>query len=43
MLVFFFYTGIGRGLYAMLLVHVALFLPYVIVVIGVQTNDSARQ
>jgi spermidine/putrescine transport system permease protein len=40
MLVFFFYTGIGRGLHAMLLVHVA---PYVIVVIGVQTNDSARQ
>jgi spermidine/putrescine transport system permease protein len=34
MLVFFFWTGIGRGLHAMLLGHVALSLPYVIVVVG---------
>ena len=34
MLVFFFWTGIGRGLHAILLGHVALALPYVIVVIG---------
>jgi spermidine/putrescine transport system permease protein len=34
MLIFFFWTGIGRGLHAILLGHVALSLPYVIVVIG---------
>ena len=34
MLVLFFWTGIGRGLHAMLLGHVALSLPYVIVVVG---------
>lgn len=34
MLVFFFWTGIGRGLHAILLGHVALSLPYVIVVVG---------
>lgn len=34
MLVFFFWTGIGRGLHAMLLGHVALSLPYVIIVVG---------
>lgn len=34
MLIFFFWTGIGRGLHAMLLGHVALSLPYVIFVVG---------
>lgn len=34
MLVFFFWVGIGRGLHAILLGHVALSLPYVIVVVG---------
>ena len=39
MLVFFFYTGIGRGLHAMLLAHVALSLPYVIVVVGARLQS----
>src|SRR4029079_7540837 len=34
MLVFFYWTGIGRGLHAMLIAHVALSLPYVIVIVG---------
>ena len=34
MLIFFYYAGIGRGLHAMLLAHVALSLPYVIIVVG---------
>lgn len=34
MLVMFFWTGIGRGLHAMLLGHVALSIPYVVVVVG---------
>ena len=34
MLIFFFWTGIGRGLHAILLGHVALSMPYVIVVVG---------
>lgn len=34
MLVFFFWTGIGRGLHALLLGHIALSLPYVIIVVG---------
>jgi len=34
MLIFFFWVGIGRGLHAMLLGHVALSLPYVIMVVG---------
>ena len=34
MLVFFFWVGIGRGLHAMLLGHVALSLPYVVMVVG---------
>jgi spermidine/putrescine transport system permease protein len=33
MLVFFFWTGIGRGLHAMIIGHVALALPYVVLVI----------
>jgi spermidine/putrescine transport system permease protein len=34
MLVFFFWTGIGRGLHAMLIGHVALAIPYVVIVVG---------
>ena len=34
MLVFFFWIGIGRGLHAMILGHVALALPYVVIVVG---------
>ena len=34
MLIFFFWAGIGRGLHAILLGHVALSIPYVIVVVG---------
>jgi spermidine/putrescine transport system permease protein len=34
MLVFFFWTGIGRGLHAMLIGHVALAVPYVVLVVG---------
>lgn len=34
MLVFFFWTGIGRGLHAMLIGHVALAVPYVVIVVG---------
>jgi spermidine/putrescine transport system permease protein len=39
MLVFFFWSGIGRGLHAMLLGHVALSLPYVIVVVGARLQS----
>ena len=39
MLVFFFWIGIGRGLHAMLLGHVALSLPYVIVVVGARLKS----
>jgi spermidine/putrescine transport system permease protein len=34
MLIFFFWTGINRGLHAILLGHIALSLPYVIVVVS---------
>ena len=34
MLIFFFWAGIGRGLHAMVLGHVALALPYVIIVVS---------
>lgn len=34
MLVFFFWTGIGRGLHAMITGHVALAIPYVVLVVG---------
>ena len=34
MLIFFFWVGIGRGLHAMILGHVALALPYVIIVVS---------
>ena len=49
MLVFFFWIGIGRGAPAVLLGHVALALPYVIVVVGarlatfdIQLEEAAR-
>lgn len=43
MLIFFFWTGIGRGLHSILIGHVALSLPYVIIVIGtrLKTYGSA--
>ena len=34
MLLFFFWTGIGRGLHAMIIGHVALAIPYVVLVVG---------
>lgn len=34
MLIFFFWVGIGRGLHAMLLGHVALAVPYVVIVVS---------
>jgi spermidine/putrescine transport system permease protein len=34
MLVFFYWTGIGRGLHAMVIGHVALAIPYVVLVVG---------
>ena len=34
MLVFFFYSGIGRGVHALLIGHVALAIPYVVLVVG---------
>ena len=39
MLILFFWTGIGRGLHSMLLGHVALSLPYVIVVVGARLKS----
>ena len=39
MLIFFYYSSIGRGLHAMLLAHVALSLPYVIVVVGARLQS----
>ncbi len=39
MLILFFWIGIGRGLHAMLLGHVALSLPYVIVVVGARLKS----
>ena len=40
MLVFFFWTGIGRGLHAMLIGHVALAIPYVVLVVGTGCERS---
>lgn len=34
MLVFFFFTGIGRGVHALMIGHVALAIPYVVLVVG---------
>lgn len=42
MLIFFFWIGVGRGLHAMLLGHVALSLPYVIVVVGARLKTHGR-
>jgi len=39
MLVMFFWIGIGRGLHAMLLGHVALSIPYVVVVVGARLSS----
>lgn len=39
MLVFFFWVGVGRGLHAMVLGHVALALPYVIVVVSARLRS----
>jgi spermidine/putrescine transport system permease protein len=39
MLVLFFWIGIGRGLHSLLLGHVALSLPYVIVVVGARLTN----
>lgn len=43
MLVFFFGVGIGRGLHAILLGHVALALPYVIVVVSARLQTFAPE
>jgi len=42
MLIFFFWVGIGRGLHAMLLGHVALSLPYVVMVVGARLKGFDR-
>jgi spermidine/putrescine transport system permease protein len=34
MLVFFYWTGIGRGVHAMMIGHVALAIPYVVLIVG---------
>jgi spermidine/putrescine transport system permease protein len=43
MLIFFFGIGIGRGLHAILLGHVALALPYVIVVVSARLRTLAPE
>ncbi|MEC7217352.1 MAG: ABC transporter permease [SAR324 cluster bacterium] len=45
MLVFFFWVGIGRGLHAMVLGHVALSMPYVVIVVSARLKsfDSALE
>ncbi|WP_214469989.1 ABC transporter permease [Mesorhizobium sp. dw_380] len=43
MLIFFFGVGIGRGLFAILLGHVALALPYVIVVVSARLQTFAPE
>lgn len=43
MLIFFFGTGIGRGLHAILLGHVALALPYVVVVVLARIQTMAPE
>lgn len=43
MLVFFFWIGVGRGLHAMVLGHVALALPYVIVVVSARLRSFDPQ
>ena len=39
MLILFFWTGIGRGVHSVLLGHVALSLPYVVVVVGARLQS----
>jgi len=39
MLVFFFWIGIGRGFFALILGHVALAIPYVIIVVGARLKS----
>ncbi|WP_442583712.1 ABC transporter permease [Mesorhizobium sp. ASY16-5R] len=43
MLIFFFGVGVGRGLHAILLGHVALALPYVIVVVSARLQTFAPE
>lgn len=43
MLIFFFWSGIGRGLHAILLGHVALAIPYVVLVVGAQLQSHGPQ
>ena len=45
MLIFFFWVGIGRGLFPMILGHVALSIPYVVIVVGarMKTFDIALE
>lgn len=43
MLIFFFAVGIGRGLHAILLGHVALALPYVVVVVSARLRSFAPE
>ncbi|MCX7645801.1 MAG: ABC transporter permease [Rhodobacteraceae bacterium] len=49
MLIFFFWVGIGRGFHALLIGHVALALPYVVLIVGTgaagippELEDAAR-
>ena len=43
MLIFFFGIGIGRGLHAIILGHVALALPYVIIVVSARLRTLAPE
>ncbi len=43
MLIFFFWVGLGRGLHAMVLGHVALAIPYVVVVVTARLQAFDRQ
>lgn len=43
MLIFFFGVGIGRGLHAIILGHVALALPYVIIVVNARLKTFPRE
>ena len=39
MLIFFFWSGIGRGLHSILLGHVALSIPYVVIIVGARLRS----
>jgi spermidine/putrescine transport system permease protein len=43
MLIFFFWVGLGRGLHAMALGHVALALPYVVIVVSARLSGFDRE